>query len=137
MVNPLLRKSVLEPHEAVNRYLKLGLTDNPFPAEPALVVGSDDPRLNGSIYCPELHSSNIAELRKRLIPNPGGKPVRTISFLMDHATRRGRGIGKSAFLKHQKDAIMKDLGEEASAGCAVIFAVPEGSYASGQFRSFR
>jgi hypothetical protein len=42
---------------------------------------------------------------------------------MDHATRRGRGIGKSAFLKNQKDAIMADFGEAASKGVAVIFAV--------------
>ncbi len=41
---------------------------------------------------------------------------------MDYATRRGRGIGKSAFLKHQRDGIMRDLGETASRGASVMFA---------------
>ena len=139
MTNPLFRRPQLGKSQQTERYQKLGLRENPFPAEPALVVDSPDPRLNGAIYCPDLHSSNIEEFRKLLIPSPDQKPVRTIAFLMDHATRRGRGIGKSAFLKHQKDAIMKDLGEEASGGCAVIFAayvVPSASPPCRKFWEF-
>ena len=139
MSNPLIRRPQLDKSQQTDRYKKLGLRENPFPAEPALVVDSPDPRLNGAIYCPDLHSSNIEEFRKLLIPSPDQKPVRTIAFLMDHATRRGRGIGKSAFLKHQKDAIMKDLGEEASGGCAVIFAayvVPSASPPCRKFWEF-
>lgn len=123
MSNPLLRKPAVETKTTGDRYAVLGLRENPFPAEPALVVGSPDPRLNGSIYCPDLHSSNISLFHTLLVPSRQRKPVRTIAFLMDHASRRGRGIGKSAFLKHQRDAIMKDLGQAASDDSAVLFAV--------------
>jgi hypothetical protein len=136
MSNPLLRKPAIEAETVRDRYQKLGLRENPFPAEPALVVGSPDPRLNGSIYCPDLHSSNITLFRNLLVPSREGKPVRTLAFLMDHASRRGRGIGKSAFLKHQRDAIMRDLGEAASGGFAVLFAVYVVPTASPPCRKF-
>jgi hypothetical protein len=122
MSSLLLRKPTVTAPAAVNRYDSLGLKDNPFPQQPTLVPTSPDPRVNGEIYCDSLHSDKAAFFRKLMIPASEGRPVQTIGFLMDAASRRGRGIGKSAFLKHQQKQIMADLGEEASDGAAVLFA---------------
>jgi hypothetical protein len=122
MSNPLLRKPPSLPIEASNRYESLGLHENPFPYDPSLVLGSDDPRLNGEIYNELLHEDKAKDFERLLILGPGRKNPRSITFLMDFATRRGRGIGKTAFLKHQRDRIMQDLGEKASGGTSVIFA---------------
>lgn len=119
----LFRKPGVIGTAATDRYESLGFSENPFPQEPSLVPNSPDPRLNGTIYCMELHAPNRSQFEDLLIPTSSGKPVKSVAFLMDHATRRGRGIGKSAFLKHQQDSIMKDLGEEASRGTSVLFAV--------------
>lgn len=108
--------------ELTNRYEILGLRDNPFPAEPSLKLGSGDPRDNGAIYNEELHRDKQEILEKLMIPAPEQPDRLSIAFLMDHATRRGRGIGKTAFLKHQKDRIMTDFGDAASKGSAVICA---------------
>jgi hypothetical protein len=123
MSNPLLR-TVRETIPAVStHYDSLGLRDNPFPLEPGLVQGSPDPRLNGEIYCEELYADKQEDFDKLLIPSRLSGQPRSIAFLMDHATRRGRGIGKSAFLNHQKERILADFGEKASEGTSVIFAV--------------
>lgn len=120
MENPLLRRPRL-PESESNRYAKMGLRDNPFPSEPALVPDSPDPRLNGDIYCAELHESNTTQFEELLIPR-GGDPARPLVFLMDYASHRGRGIGKTAFLKHRRDDVMKDFGGEATGGDSVLFA---------------
>ena len=122
MSSSLLRKPTVPILVATNRYASLGLKDNPFPQEPTLVPTSPDPRVNGDIYCPDLHSEKAVHFRQMLIPTNEGRPVQTISFLMDAASRRGRGIGKSAFLKHQQNEIMLDFGGKTSGGAAVLFA---------------
>lgn len=121
MENPLLRKAAL-PSEMPNRYESLGLRDNPFPCDPALAIGGGDPRRNGSIYTKELHEDRQLEFDRLLVPAPGRPEPRCLGFLMDLATRRGRGIGKTAFLKQQRDRLMADLGGEASMDTAVMFA---------------
>lgn len=122
MSSPLLRKPTISAKLTTNRYASLGLKENPFPQEPTLVPTSPDPRVNGDIYCPDLHSDKATFFRQLLIPTNEGRPVQTIAFLMDAASRRGRGIGKSAFLKHQQNEIMPDLGGKTSGGAAVLFA---------------
>jgi hypothetical protein len=122
MNSPLLRRPSVSPRPQTERYRTLGLKDNPFPQRPTLVPTSPDPRLNGEIYCADLHSEKADAFRNLLIPNAEGRPVQTIAFLMDAASRRGRGIGKSAFLKHQQRGIMQDLGDKISDGAAVLFA---------------
>ncbi|MFC1865757.1 hypothetical protein ACFLYB_03495 [Chloroflexota bacterium] len=109
--------------ESTNKYEILGLRENPFPAEPSLKPGSGDPRENGTIYNEELHRDKQDILEKLMIPSPEQRNPLSIAFLMDHATRRGRGIGKSAFLKYQRDRIMSDFGESSSKGSAVICAI--------------
>mgnify|MGYP006280050725 CR=1 FL=1 len=120
MKKQLLRKP--EKHEAEeNIYAGMGLKGNPFPPQPALNVDSPDPRLNGEIYCPELHRDKKERFEELLVPGENRSP-NPLVFLMDLASPSGRGIGKSAFLKHRRDDIMQDLGERASDEQAVLFA---------------
>lgn len=121
MSDPFRKAEPLQ--QEFNRYEKLGLRENPFPREPTLRLGSGDPRENGEIYSEVLHKDEQTTLEKFLIPSPERVNPLSIAFLMDHTTRRGRGIGKSAFLKHQRDRIMSDYGEGASKGKAVMGAV--------------
>lgn len=122
MENPLLRKASSEIKPSEDRYEFLGLIENPFPLEPSLSPGSGDPRLNGSIYSEDLTSDKENDLAKLLIPSHENVNPVSIAFLMDYATRRGRGIGKSAFLKHQCDKIVVDFGAKASESTEVLFA---------------
>lgn len=121
MDNPLLRKVEPPNPSAPNPYASLGLRDNPFPMEPGLSPASGDPRVNGSIYSEQLFSEKQIEFERFMVPGKNGK--QSIVFLMDHATRRGRGIGKSAFLKHQCKRIMADFGGSVSDGKALLIAV--------------
>lgn len=121
MSDPFRKGRAVEPE--VNPYGALGLRENPFPSEPTMVPGSADPRMNGSIYCEALHIDKQRILERMLVPTPQHRNPVSITFLMDHASRRGRGIGKTAFLKHQRDRIMSDFGEEASSGSVVLCAV--------------
>lgn len=123
MENPLIRKAVQKPESAKNKFASLGLTDNPFPKHPGLSPGGDDPRSNGSIYCDELAVDKQRDFIRLLIPTPENSKPYSIAFLMDAATRSGRGIGKSAFLYNQCSKIVKDFGNEATRGTEVVFAV--------------
>jgi hypothetical protein len=121
MENPLLRRIVRSEQSETNRYETFNLRNNPFPLDPGLSPSSDDPRVNGSIYNEELFLDKQNQLDQLLIPGNNG--ACSIAFLMDYATRRGRGIGKSAFLKHQRNRITADFGWQASKGKALLFAV--------------
>lgn len=123
MENPLVRKAASQTESVQEKFAPLKLTDNPFPKHPGLSPGSDDPRTNGSIYCDALSVDRQEELIRLLIPTPENSKPYSIAFLMDAATRSGRGIGKSAFIYNQCSKIMKDFGSEASAGTEVVFAV--------------
>lgn len=136
--NPLLRVAE-EPAEVESPYLRFGLTQNPFPDSPTIVPESDDPRLNGEIYHATLRGQEQAEFERLLISRPKAPASRPIALLMDFATRRGRGIGKTAFLIHQRRRIMKDLGEELTQGSKVLLAshiAPEGSGRTRKFWQF-
>lgn len=121
MSSPLIRRSTLsEPKD--NLFGRFYLKDNPFPREAVINPKSEDPRLNGSIYVTKLREKEEKLFEEYLIPNPERQQPRNLAFLMDYATRIGRGIGKSAFLLHQQRRIMKDLGGELSANTQVITA---------------
>lgn len=122
MAMNLFRRSENTPTNARNPYEQLGFKQNPFPIKPSVNVSSPDPRENGSIYLPELRKDEQNRFDQILIPNTDRAQVRQIAFLMDYATRRGRGIGKTSFLYHQKNRIMQDLGEEISDGEHILFA---------------
>ncbi len=123
MTNPLLRRGKEMPIDKSARYAKLGLTDNPFPAEPTVSPDHPDPRRNGSIYCETLHEDKMQSFESLLIARSEGPTVRPLVFLMDHTTARGRGIGKTAFLNRRQNEILRDFGSAASRGDEVVFAV--------------
>ena len=134
--NPLLRRAEAPSADAPNPYECLGLKQNPFPAQPALVPRSEDPRLNGQIYSTELHRNHQEEFDRILVPTRERQEPLPVAFLMDHAARRGRGIGKSAFLAHQARRIMQDFGSAASEATSVIFAAHVVPPASPPCRKF-
>jgi hypothetical protein len=136
MTSDLFRKPAVPLEPKPNKYERFGLTRNPFPAKPSVIINSPDPVENGSIYLPELRENEQSRFEQLLIPNPDRPQVRPIAFLMDYATRRGRGIGKTAFLYHQCKRIMRDLGDELSGSTQVIFAAYVLPPAGGKYRRF-
>lgn len=136
--SPLFRHSDRK-RPAENPYQRFGLTQNPFPDSPTIVPGSDDPRQNGEIYCADLRTEEEAQFERLLIPHPERPEPRLIAFLMDFATRRGRGIGKTAFLNHQRRRIMSDLGAALTGGEYVLLAahmIPAGGGRTRKFWQF-
>jgi hypothetical protein len=137
--NPLLRRSQAAPVEE-KPYARFGLTHNPFPDPPTIAPGSDDPRRSGEIYCAELRVSEQADFERLLIPHAErSEEPRPMAVLMDLATRRGRGIGKTAFLIHQQRRIMSDLGDQLTGGMYVLLSahiMPEGGGRTRKFWQF-
>lgn len=126
--NPLLRQGKAISAEP-NLYEHFGLKENPFPKSPTVNPTSGDPRENGCIYCENLRQIEQTQFERLFVPLPNRPEPRQMAFLMDYATRRGRGIGKTAFLTHQRRRIMQDLGDRLTDGNYVIMAshlVPSG-----------
>ncbi len=136
MTDNLLRQVSEKQEHEKNKYQVFNFTRNPFPSRPSVTPGSSDKRENGSIYVPELHQEAETSFQKLLVPTGGDSQTRSIAFLLDHATRRGRGIGKTAFLRYQQRRIMKDLGNQLSNGTEVIFAVYLLPFPDGKTRKF-
>ena len=137
MASDLFRKSNMSLEGKTNPYAAFGLTQNPFPTKPSVTAGAVDPRLNGSIYLLEIvEVLNSTSSTYSLHRCPKVRKNRTIAFLMDYATRRGRGIGKTAFLYHQRKRIMADLGNAVSNGEQVLFAGVRSPSPNGTCRKF-
>lgn len=136
--NPILRRS--QPMPAMeNPFTRFGLRENPFPTSPTVTPQSSDPRVNGDIYCTELRAVEEDQFEQLLIPRAGQAASRPIALLMDYATRRGRGIGKTAFLNRQRRRIMLDLGDRLTDGAYVMLAahvIPEGGGRTRKFWQF-
>lgn len=119
--NPLFRTSKISTPEN-QPYRRFGLRDNPFPDAPTISPFGSDPKQNGAIYAPELRVPEQQLFNLRLIPHIDQPDPRQIAFLMDYATKRGRGIGKTAFLQYQRRQIMRDLGDNLTEGAFVLMA---------------
>jgi hypothetical protein len=132
--NPLFRQAPA-PAAEINPYARYGFRWNPFPEKAGVLPGSEDPRLNGTIYVESARAQEQQRFEELLIPHPG-RSVLPMAFLMDTAQRKGRGIGKTAFLNHQRLRIMADLGDALSAGAHVLFAVHVFTPPSGNSRKF-
>jgi hypothetical protein len=132
--NPLFRQATTPP-PPTNRYARFGFTGNPFPEKPSVLPGSADPRSNGSIYVEQARVHEQQRFEELLIPRPD-RAALPMAFLMDAAQRKGRGLGKTAFLSHQRRRIMADLGEAATAGSQVLFAVHVFTPTGGNCRKF-
>jgi len=130
----LFRKPQVLPSTKENPFERFGFSRNPFPSKPSVVIGSsDDPP-----YLPDLHAQQQQQFERLMIPRPDRPTPCIIAFLMDYATRRGRGIGKTVFLNHQRKRIMSDLGKKLTNDNYVLFAVytrplPGGSRKFWQF----
>lgn len=136
MSSDLLRQVVPVQKPIENKYAVFNFTQNPFPKKSSVIIGSPDNRENGSIYLANLRQTEQGKFEELLIPTPAKPQVRTIAFLMDYATRRGRGIGKTAFLYHQCGRINDDLGNALSKGSEVIFALYILPSPDGRMRKF-
>jgi hypothetical protein len=131
--NPLFRKPPEDPRPPTNRYERFGWKQNPFPDKPGVIHGSGDPRSNGMTYQADIREREQKQFDQLLIHH---QPPRTIVLLMDYATRRGRGIGKTAFLTHQHRRVMSDLGYGISNGQRLLFASHLSPPPDGQCRKF-
>lgn len=107
----------------MSKYEKFGFTQNPFPPKPGVMIDSPDKRENGTIYLAELRKDEEGKFEQLMVPYPERAQVKPIAFLMDYATRRGRGIGKTAFLQQQCRRVNNDHGDELSGSSQVLFAV--------------
>jgi hypothetical protein len=131
--NPLFRQATQPLLSPRNVYERFGWTQNPFPHKPGVIAESDDPRLNGTTYREDIRANEQKEFERLFI---GRDRPFSVGFLMDYATRRGRGIGKSAFLTHQRRRIMTDLGNRVTNGTRVIFAAYVAPPGEGRCRKF-
>ncbi|VAW33524.1 hypothetical protein MNBD_CHLOROFLEXI01-2983 [hydrothermal vent metagenome] len=136
MTTSLFRQTDTILQAKTNRYEKFGFSRNPFPTKPSVTISSPDPRENGEIYLSDLRQKEQGKFEELLIPRGDRSQVRSIAFLMDYATRRGRGIGKTSFLFHQRERIMADLGNELSRGSQVLFSTYVLPQPNGVHRKF-
>jgi len=136
MDNNLFRKVDKNVVSKTSKYEQFGFTRNPFPKHPGVIMNNPDNRQNGTIYLRELRTSEETQFENILVPDESKLETKSIAFLMDYATRKGRGIGKTAFLNYQRGRIMKDLGYNLSKGNEVLFAVYVAPIPSDNYRKF-
>lgn len=136
MGNNLFRKVDKTKKTQPSKYQLFNFNRNPFPRHPGVIMNDPDDRQNGSIYLKELRTNEEKQFENILIPSDSKSETKTIAFLMDYATRKGRGIGKTAFLNYQQGRIMKDLGYELSNGNDVLFAVYVAPRPNDNYRKF-
>jgi hypothetical protein len=133
--NPLFRWTTPATPTAPNPYARFGFKWNPFPDKPGVLPGGVDPRSNGSIYVEAPRMQEQRRFEELLLPRPD-RTARPMAFLMDAATRKARGIGKTAFLHHQRRRIMPDFGWELTGGTHILFAAHILTPAGGDARKF-
>lgn len=119
----ILRKIDKPESRKENIYEKYGFKYNPFPNKTSISLYDPNPKNNGSIYVPDIRKNEITQFNKILISSDKNPEPKQIAFLMDYATRKGRGIGKTSFLNYQRKLIQKDLGDEITKGTEVMMSV--------------
>lgn len=134
--NNLFRKVEKSKVQTTGKYDIFGFNRNPFPRLPGVIINDPDNRQNGSIYFNDLRQEEASQFENILIPTEDRVETKSIAFLMDYATRRGRGIGKTAFLNYKRGQIMSDLGASLSNNTEVLFAVYVAPVPSDNYRKF-
>ncbi len=120
----LFRKVESERKEKnFDRYLSYKLNRNPFPNRPGIILNSPDDRQNGTIYIDSLRSQEFDRFNSILIPNPDNGETKAIAFLMDYASKQGRGIGKTSFLIAERNRINADWGDRQSKSQEILLSV--------------
>ena len=98
-------------------YEKLGLRDLPFATEPLIDPNSIDPRRNGEIFAASSVQPEIEKFERILIrPSDFGNRVKMASLWAKGDAYQGRGMGKTAFLRHFQRRINSDWGHEEFEG---------------------
>jgi len=97
--------------EAENEYAHLGLTDNPFPIEAIVNRNSDDPRVNGSIFAPEIRQNVIFDFESRLLGRNNPAERYRLGYLWSQGDQAlGRGVGKTAMLNYLQQQLNHNWG---------------------------
>jgi|SRR5579859_2308769 len=112
-----------------NLYSQLGLQDNPFPIEGIINRASQDPRVNGTIFAPEIREEVIRDFEKKLlgVGNPEQR-YRLGYHWAQGDLQTGRGVGKTAILLYLQRRINADWGERYFDGlfpACVLYAYPQ------------
>lgn len=96
---------------APSPYAQLGFRDLPFPTNPLINPNSDDPRLNGAIFASSSVRDEIAKFEDLLIrPNDFHNRAKLASLWAKSDVEQGRGMGKTALLRHFQRRINDDWG---------------------------
>jgi hypothetical protein len=103
-------------------YSKYKLKENPFPQNAVIDVNSEDPRVNGTIFCDKIFEREIAEIEKEIIDYK-------INLIYICGLQYERGVGKSALMAYfwrkvrENDKIFTAFVELAESG---FYSTPEG-----------
>lgn len=122
-----------------SRFSRFYLSENPFPAEPAVNKDADDPRINGSIYESDIRSIEYNKIRDQFLVQPQSSPNHLrLGYIIDQSYV-GRGNGKSAFLVNLQQNINENFCLDISEGinkCFAIYVTPEQGGRTKTFSSF-
>jgi hypothetical protein len=83
----------------MSSYSDYYLSDNPFPTTPILNPNSDDARINGAIYNPDIMAEEIRSFRGKIRRRPPLIYIENSDFV--------RGVGKSALIVQQWRQLQK------------------------------
>lgn len=120
-------------------YERFNLIENPFPSQAILNKDSSEKKVNGSIYEPDIRTSEYEKLLTNFIKNPQSDlNHQRIGFILD-SSFIGRGNGKTAFMLD----IYKRINEEFCLNlsnninkCFSIYFQPEAGGKTKSFDSF-
>lgn len=139
-MNRLLRKpSRSGPREALGKFEKFHLIENPFPSEPVVNKDSTDRRINGDIYEIEIRRKEYEQIETNFLKRPQSDPNHLrLGFIID-TSYTGRGNGKSAFLINLQNDINGQYSLDISNGenkCFAAYITPEPGGRTKTFPSF-
>ena len=106
-----LQIPIRSTQQATSPYLKLGLTDLPFPFTPVADPYNTDPRRNGAIYASEPVRGSIEKFEQLLIRPSDFLNRARLAYLWSRGDQEtGRGMGKTALLRYFSQRINQDWG---------------------------
>ncbi|SRR6266545_4480780 len=106
---PLPMKSKTSP--TANPFEALALTNNPFPGDPVIRPRSADRRVNGAIFADGCRKEVISRFDKLLLRGADFENRARMALLWSEGdTESGRGMGKTALLRHFQHRINHDWG---------------------------
>lgn len=140
-MSKIFRKATLPiTEDLINRkFLKYGLSENPFPITPYVNQDSPERKYNGSIYDDSIRQDEFEKIKANFLSVSQNEPDHLrLGFIVDKSFI-GRGNGKSSFLLHLNKAINSDYCLDISNGinkCFSIYFSPDGSGTIKTFDKF-